>query len=192
MNEEKKDLEGLNEDSARGDNSRDEPDRVSAEESTGAADAGPGEEAGTAGGEAVEENDPAVLRKLLAEQTTRADENYDRLIRLQADYIILDDGLARKRRRSINILLKSWSARCCRFWTTLICACGGRQFFGKFQVRVQMIYKQLLDVLAAEGVAQIPALGEQFDPLKHEAVLRAESDETPITPLLKSYGGATI
>jgi molecular chaperone GrpE len=48
-----------------------------------------------------------------------------------------------------------------------------------FKSGVQMIYKQLMDVLGAEGVAQIPAVGEQFDPQIHEAVLRAESEEHP-------------
>ena len=34
-----------------------------------------------------------------------------------------------------------------------------------------MIYKQLIDILSQEGLTEIPALGEPFDPNKHEAVM---------------------
>ena len=34
-----------------------------------------------------------------------------------------------------------------------------------------MIHKQLTDILSQEGLAEIPALGEQFDPNVHEAVM---------------------
>ena len=39
-----------------------------------------------------------------------------------------------------------------------------------FYKGVEMIYRQLLDVLAKEGVHQFDSLGERFDPEKHEAV----------------------
>lgn len=172
MDEEKK---GLNEDITRGDNSRDEPDMAAAEESPGAA-----------GGEVVEENDPAVLRTLLAEQTTRADENYDRLIRLQADY----DNFRRRTRQEKEEIYKYSSEKLIGAMLPVLdnfdlaLAAEGNSL-ENFKSGVQMIYKQLLDVLAAEGFAQIPAIGEQFDPLKHEAVLRAESDEHPDNTIIE-------
>lgn len=42
---------------------------------------------------------------------------------------------------------------------------------------VQMILKQLLDVLNAKGVEQIKALGEEFDPKFHDAVGQIEVDD---------------
>jgi molecular chaperone GrpE len=35
---------------------------------------------------------------------------------------------------------------------------------------VQLIHRQLMDLLRKEGVQRIPAVGEQFDPHQHEAV----------------------
>lgn len=40
-----------------------------------------------------------------------------------------------------------------------------------------MIYKQLMDVLAKEGVTKIEAVGKPFDPNYHQAVMRVPSDE---------------
>lgn len=41
---------------------------------------------------------------------------------------------------------------------------------------VHLIYRQLLGLLATEGVARIPTVGEAFDPHKHEAVAHVETD----------------
>ena len=47
---------------------------------------------------------------------------------------------------------------------------------GDFRTGVELIYKQLQDVLAKMGVRPIAAKGEQFDPHVHEAI---EMVETP-------------
>jgi molecular chaperone GrpE len=39
-----------------------------------------------------------------------------------------------------------------------------------------MIARQFEDVLAAQGLSQIPAVGEKFDPSRHEAIAREETD----------------
>ena len=39
-----------------------------------------------------------------------------------------------------------------------------------------MVLKGLLDVLAKHGVTQISAVGQPFDPSKHEAMAQVESD----------------
>ena len=41
----------------------------------------------------------------------------------------------------------------------------------------QGLYKQLVDVLKQQGVANMKVVGQQFDPNLHEAVLREPSDE---------------
>ena len=40
-----------------------------------------------------------------------------------------------------------------------------------------MIYKQLMDVLTNEGLTEIPALGEAFDPNVHEAIMMTAREE---------------
>jgi len=42
---------------------------------------------------------------------------------------------------------------------------------------MEMIHKQLLDLLARYNVRPIPAMGERFDPALHEALLQIESED---------------
>lgn len=46
-----------------------------------------------------------------------------------------------------------------------------------FKEGMEMIFKQLGDVLEKSGLAEIPALGEEFDPNFHNAVMTEETDE---------------
>lgn len=47
----------------------------------------------------------------------------------------------------------------------------------KVQEGVKMIYRQILDVLTAFGVEEIPALGAQFDPNLHNAVMQVKTTD---------------
>ncbi|MCH5162573.1 MAG: nucleotide exchange factor GrpE [Clostridiales bacterium] len=42
---------------------------------------------------------------------------------------------------------------------------------------VKMIYRQVLDILTVFGVEEIPALGEQFDPNLHNAVMQVSTSD---------------
>jgi molecular chaperone GrpE len=42
---------------------------------------------------------------------------------------------------------------------------------------LRMVMRQFEDTLQAQGVSPIPAVGEKFDPAKHEAIAREETDE---------------
>lgn len=46
-----------------------------------------------------------------------------------------------------------------------------------FKEGMEMIFKQLSDVLTKSGLAEIPALGEDFDPNFHNAVMKEETEE---------------
>ncbi len=60
----------------------------------------------------------------------------------------------------------------------------------KWREGVEMIFRQLQEVLANEGLAPIPATGEMFNPQVHEAVLREPSSQpenTILEELKKGY-----
>lgn len=46
-----------------------------------------------------------------------------------------------------------------------------------FKEGMDMIFKQLFDALEKSGLAEIPALGEDFDPSFHNAVMTEDTDE---------------
>ena len=47
----------------------------------------------------------------------------------------------------------------------------------KFKEGLELIFKQLMGVLEKEGVKEIEALGEEFDPNFHSAVMMEDTDE---------------
>jgi molecular chaperone GrpE len=56
---------------------------------------------------------------------------------------------------------------------------------------MEMVYRQLSDALKQEGLTEIPAVGEKFDPNLHQAVMQVEDSEyesnTIIEELQKGY-----
>ncbi len=133
-------------------------------------------------------SDPAKLQRLLAEQTTRAQDYYDRLLRLQADF----ENFRRRTRQEKDDYYKYASEQMVvallpvldNFGLAL--AAEGDSIEG-FKAGVEMIYKQLLDVLATEGVTPIQAVGEPFDPTRHEAVAQDDSGEHPANTVVEEF-----
>lgn len=135
-----------------------------------------------------EETDPAVLRQQLAEQTARADDYYNRLARLQADF----ENFRRRTRQEMESFHKYASEQ-------LICAllpvldnferalAAEGDSIENFKSGVEMIHRQLKDVLTAEGLAEVQAVGQQFDPARHEAVMQAQSPEHPDNTVIEEF-----
>jgi molecular chaperone GrpE len=145
-------------------------------------------QAGNKEGAPVEENDQTKLQKLLDEQTQRAQEYYDRMLRLQADF----ENFRRRTRQEKDDFYKYASEQLVTALLpvldnfALALATGGDSVEG-FKEGVQMIHRQLLDVLAAEGVTPIQAVGEPFDPTRHEAVAQDDSGEHPANTVVEEF-----
>jgi len=136
----------------------------------------------------AEESDPAELKKLLADQTTRAQDYNDRLLRLQADF----ENFRRRSRQEKDDFYKYASEQLVVALLpvldnfALALAAEGDSLDG-FKAGVQMIHRQLLDVLAAEGVTPIQAVGEPFDPARHEAVAQDGSGQHPANTVVEEF-----
>ncbi|MDE7108016.1 MAG: nucleotide exchange factor GrpE [Clostridiales bacterium] len=53
---------------------------------------------------------------------------------------------------------------------------------------VKMIYRRILDVLTSFGVEEIPALGQQFDPNLHNAVMQTKTnDPSKVNMIVEVY-----
>ena len=62
--------------------------------------------------------------------------------------------------------------------------------FESFLKGVELIHKQLADVLGREGVSRIEAQGEEFDPMVHDAISQIPADapaDTVVTVVQKGY-----
>ena len=52
---------------------------------------------------------------------------------------------------------------------------------------IQLIHKQLLDSLQRRNVNPIEAMGENFDPNRHEAIMHVESEEVPENAVIEEF-----
>lgn len=161
-----------------------ETEQVVIEENTPTSAAGETEEADVL----LEDSNPAELKKLLDVQTNKAQDYYDRLLRLQADF----ENFRRRTRQEKEDFYKYASEQMVVALLpvldnfSLALAAEGDAIDG-FKAGVQMIHKQLLDVLAAEGVTPIQAVGEPFDPAKHEAVAQDNSGKHPANTVVEEF-----
>ena len=135
--------------------------------------------------ESASENSPVSgseldkLREELAAKDLEAKTNYDRFLRQVAELDNLKKRMARDRedisRFANEALIKDLLPVVDNLERAVAHASGGGN--GKPLVEgVEMVLKGLLDVLAKHGVTQISAVGEPFDPAKHEAMAQVESD----------------
>ncbi len=118
------------------------------------------------------------LQQKLAEKTKEAEDYYNRLLRTQADF----DNYRRRTRQEREELIKFASEDLITELLPVLdnfdrALAAAESTDNEFVSGVQMIYRQLKEILAKEGLAEIPAVGEEFDPNKHEAVMQVESDE---------------
>ncbi|MBS8264965.1 nucleotide exchange factor GrpE [Mesobacillus boroniphilus] len=124
-----------------------------------------------------EEQDP--MERKVAELEGKLEEAENRYLRLQADF----DNF---RRRSRIELEASAKYRAQSIITDLLPAIDNFERALKMDVDneqakslkqgVEMVYRSLLDALKNEGVEVIEAVGKEFDPHLHQAVMQAEDE----------------
>lgn len=119
------------------------------------------------------------VREQLAAKELEAKNNYDRFLRQVAELENFKKRTARERDDAIRFanesLIKDLLPIVDNLERAVAHASGGGN--GKPIVEgVELVLKGLLDAMAKHGVTQISAVGQLFDPSKHEAMAQVESD----------------
>lgn len=117
---------------------------------------------------------------LLQEANKKIEEMTDRLLRTQADY----DNFRRRTREEREAAAKYKSQSLVEeilpildnFERALQMETENEQVKSLLQ-GMEMVYRQLVTALNNEGVSEIQALGAEFDPHQHQAVMQVESEE---------------
>lgn len=122
----------------------------------------------------------ADLRQQLAAKEIEAKNNFDRLLRQAAELENYKKRSARERddaaRYANETLLKDLLPVVDNLERAVAHASGGGN--GKPLVEgVEMVLRSLLDTLAKHGVSQMIAVGQPFDPAKHEAIAHVETED---------------
>ncbi len=147
----------------------------------------------------VEAGEEEKLLKMLNEEKAKAGEYFNRLVRMQADFENFRKRVSREREDLLSYsnerLILSLLPVVDNFERALAVE---NNDYGKLLAGVEMIYRQLQEILAREGLVSIPATGEIFNPELHEAVMREEGGDYPENTVIQelrkgfSYKGKVI
>ena len=124
-----------------------------------------------------QENEIQLLVKENEELKAKVEEAENRILRLQADYensrrrAKLD--LAATEKYKSQSLITGLLPAIDNFERALQIEADNEQTKSVLQ-GVEMVYRSLLDALKAEGAEQIEAVGKEFDPNLHQAVMQVE------------------
>ncbi|QDP40658.1 nucleotide exchange factor GrpE [Radiobacillus deserti] len=121
-------------------------------------------------------------------------ELYDRLLRLQAEYDNFrkrtqKEKEADRKYRSQSLITELLPV--VDNFERALAVQGGEQATDGFVDGIKMVYKQFTDALEKEGVEEIAAEGQSFDPHLHQAVMQVEDEQyeanTVVEVLQKGY-----
>ncbi len=133
----------------------------------------------------VNEQDPIKsLEDKLESMTKECQENYDRLLRVSAEF----ENYKKRSAREMAEVQKYANQSLVRDLLPIIdnlemaiksAAESTGNTDGCLLDGVELTYKEILKVFEKNNIEQIAAIGKPFDPNFHEAVMREESDEYP-------------
>ncbi|MBD1382089.1 nucleotide exchange factor GrpE [Metabacillus arenae] len=138
----------------------------------------------------VSENELEEAQAKIAELESKLEESDNRMVRLQADYenfkrrTRLDQEASQKYRAQslITELLPALD----NFERALQIETDDDKTQSVLQ-GVEMVYRQLLQAIQNEGVEAIEAVGQQFDPHLHQAVMQVEDENFESNTVIEEF-----
>ena len=145
-----------------------------------------------AAADAAMQEEIEALKGQVEKLTGDLQEKKDRLLRLQADFDNFRRRSAKEREEISAVVTQNF----CKDMLPLLdnferAMAAETKDVEAFQKGVEMIFTQFQEVLKKNGLEQIEAVGQKFDPNFHQAVMRVEDpereDDTVAQELQKGY-----
>ena len=124
---------------------------------------------------------PKEIEELIS-RAARADDNWDRFVRLTADFDNYKKRAARERQEAISFANENLLSRLVPVldaFEMALTAAANDPAAKSLQTGVLMVSNQLKSILVEAGLEEIEAGGKPFDPNLHEAVAQQESTDVP-------------
>ncbi len=121
-----------------------------------------------------------VLEKEIEELRKQSEENYNRLLRMQADFDNYKKRVARERDDMFNNAVETIVQQLLPVVDNMeraVDSFRNDKLDEKYVSGVDMVCKQLVEVLERNGVKEIEALEKEFDPNIHHAVMQAPGED---------------
>jgi len=137
----------------------------------------------TVPGEQLEE-----LKQELEEKGKKAQEYLDNLKYLQAEFDNYRKSVQKEKESTLKYAKEGLILQLLDVYESLDKAIkNGGEDTGSLIEGVEMIYGEFKKTLEREGLSEIEALGEKFDPFKHEALNVEEDDSKDPNTIVEEY-----
>jgi len=126
----------------------------------------------------------------LKDKAAKAEEYFDKLLRIQADFDNYKKRLDRERLEFIKFANEEIIVEILKLLDDFERAVEAGKIKHDFKVLhqgVEMIYKDLKAFLKQKGLREIDAKGKLFDPHEHEAMMQEETDEFPEDHVIEEF-----
>lgn len=132
---------------------------------------------------AVTEKERGEFKKVLEQKTRLAEEEHDKYLRLYAEF----DNYRKRIQRDLVDFRKYANEQLAlellpvvdHLGLALKHAAEGGDTIQGLREGVELVYKQIRDVLEKFGIKAFPAEGQPFDPSRHDAMMQAVTDDVP-------------
>ncbi len=149
-------------------------------------------------GDVVAESDPErvlpgdirLLRDRCEEAEKRAEEEHDNFLRTLAEFTNFRRRSREELDQARRFASENFIIRLLPILDNFDRAIKAAEEIGDFNVLhggVILILRQLQDLLEKEGVQPIEAVGQEFDPNVHEAVMREDTDDYPDNAVIEEF-----
>jgi molecular chaperone GrpE len=150
------------------------------QQSEAAQEANPEEETDASSEQSHQEGASDQVLAELEQARKQAEENYQRLLRVQADY----DNFRRRTREEKEQLAKYASLKLIEQllpvldnFERALASSNDKKDYDALYKGLDMTFRQLEQVLAQEGLQRMESVGQPFNPEYHQAIMQVESEE---------------
>lgn len=130
------------------------------------------------------------LNAEIEEERARTDEEHNRYLRALADFSNFKRRSQEEYSQTVQFASQELISKILPVidnFQRAIDASEQTQSFEGLVEGIRLTLRQLGDILEREGVKPIKAVGEQFDPSYHEAVMRVETGEYPENTIIDEF-----
>jgi molecular chaperone GrpE len=127
----------------------------------------------------LKEKDESIkdLKKEIEEKDQKIDDYHSSIQRLQADFENYKKRTEKNMSEYIKYANEGLILQIIDIYEDLERALKSDEKGENLKEGVELIYKNLKEVLKKQGLAEIPAKGEKFDPFKHEALMAEKHED---------------
>lgn len=140
------------------------------------------------------ENKISELEKQLSESESKLKEHYDRLLRSEADFQNLKKRTEKEKDDTRKFALQELMTGILNVLDHIERGIkayreADKENLDKVEVLkgMELIYKDLRDVLSSHGLCEIECMGKEFDPFYHEALATICSEETDDNTVVEEF-----